>query len=44
LGAHDLDDISRAIEKTGAGAGPTRPAIMRDSRETTASAPLESRL
>jgi aryl-alcohol dehydrogenase-like predicted oxidoreductase len=44
LSAADLDEISRAIEKTGAGAGPTRPAIMRDIRESVAGAPAESRL
>ncbi|HEY3746890.1 MAG TPA: aldo/keto reductase [Gemmatimonadaceae bacterium] len=44
LGAGDLDDITRAIEKTGAGTGPTRPAIMRDSRDSAPSAQAESRL
>jgi len=44
LDAEDLDDITRAIEKTGAGTGPTRPAIMRDSRDSVASAPAEARL
>jgi aryl-alcohol dehydrogenase-like predicted oxidoreductase len=32
LDAADLDEIGRAIEKTGAGAGPTRPAIAQESR------------
>jgi aryl-alcohol dehydrogenase-like predicted oxidoreductase len=44
LSAGDLDVISRAIEKTGAGAGPTRPAIMRDIRESVANVSAESRL
>jgi len=44
LGAGDLDDIMRAIEKTGAGTGPTRPAMMRESREPVASAQAESRV
>jgi aryl-alcohol dehydrogenase-like predicted oxidoreductase len=44
LGAGDLDDITRAIEKTGAGTGPTRPAIMRENRESVASGQAESRL
>ena len=44
LGAGDLDDITRAIEKTGAGTGPTRPAMMRESRESVASPQAESRL
>lgn len=44
LTAQDLDDIVLAIERTGAGAGPTRPAMVRSesSREET-SAPLEAR-
>jgi aryl-alcohol dehydrogenase-like predicted oxidoreductase len=40
----DLDDIMRAIEKTGAGTGPTRPAMMRESRESVADAEAEARL
>lgn len=44
LGAGDLDDITRAIEKTGAGMGPTRPAMMRESRESVPSAQAESRV
>ena len=44
LDAGDLDDITRAIEKTGAGTGPTRPAMMRENRESVASAEAESRL
>ncbi len=43
LGAGDLDDIARAIEKTGAGTGPTRPAMMRESRDSVTS-PQEARL
>jgi aryl-alcohol dehydrogenase-like predicted oxidoreductase len=44
LAAGDLDDITRAIEKTGAGTGPTRPAIIRESREFVAAAQTEARL
>ena len=44
LTAGDLDDITRAIEKTGAGTGPTRPAIMRENRESAATAQTEARL
>jgi aryl-alcohol dehydrogenase-like predicted oxidoreductase len=44
LGAGDLDDITRAIEKTGAGTGPTRPAMMRENRESAATAQEETRL
>jgi aryl-alcohol dehydrogenase-like predicted oxidoreductase len=44
LAAGDLDDITRAIEKTGAGTGPTRPAMMRESRESAVSAQAEARL
>jgi aryl-alcohol dehydrogenase-like predicted oxidoreductase len=43
LSAGDLDDITRAIEKTGAGAGPMRPAIMRESRESAATTQAEAR-
>jgi aryl-alcohol dehydrogenase-like predicted oxidoreductase len=32
LEVEDLDEIAQAIEKTGAGAGPTRPAIAREDR------------
>ena len=44
LTAQDLDDIALAIERTGAGTGPTRPAMARSttSREET-STPLEAR-
>lgn len=44
LGAGDLDDIARAIEKTGAGTGPTRPAMMRETRESVPSVQAEARL
>lgn len=44
LGAADLDDITRAIEKTGAGTGPTRPAMVRESRESAATPQAEARL
>jgi len=44
LTAEDLDEIALAIETTGAGTGPTRPAMVRsaNSREES-SAPLEAR-
>ncbi|MDQ6768547.1 MAG: aldo/keto reductase [Gemmatimonadota bacterium] len=44
LSATDLDEIALVIERTGAGTGPTRPAMIRnaDSRDET-SAPLEAR-
>jgi hypothetical protein len=44
LTAEDLDDIALAIERTGAGSGPTRPATIRSTgaREER-SAPLEAR-
>jgi aryl-alcohol dehydrogenase-like predicted oxidoreductase len=44
LAAGDLDDITRAIEKTSAGTGPTRPAMMRENRDSVASAQTEARL
>ena len=31
----DLDEIALAIERTGAGSGPTRPAVQADSRKTS---------
>jgi aryl-alcohol dehydrogenase-like predicted oxidoreductase len=44
LTAEDLDDIALAIERIGAGSGPTRPATIRGTgaRQET-SAPLEAR-
>jgi aryl-alcohol dehydrogenase-like predicted oxidoreductase len=42
LTAEDLDDIALAIETTGAGSGPTRPALARNVREEP-SASLEAR-
>ncbi|MDQ6691075.1 MAG: aldo/keto reductase [Gemmatimonadota bacterium] len=44
LSATDLDEIALVIERTGAGTGPTRPAMIRnaDSRHET-SDPLEAR-
>jgi aryl-alcohol dehydrogenase-like predicted oxidoreductase len=42
LTAEDLDDIALAIERTGAGSGPTRPALARNVREES-SASLEAR-
>jgi aryl-alcohol dehydrogenase-like predicted oxidoreductase len=42
LAAQDLDDIALAIERTGAGNGPTRPAAPRIFREES-SASLEAR-
>ncbi|MFL5489328.1 MAG: aldo/keto reductase [Gemmatimonadaceae bacterium] len=42
LTAADLDDITRAIERTSAGAGPTRPAVTRSAPATT-TATLEAR-
>lgn len=44
LEAGDLDDITRAIEKTGAGTGPTRPAMTREARESDAHVPAEARV
>ena len=44
LRAEDLDDITRAIEKTGAGAGPTRPALPREIRDSSAPPAVESRI
>ncbi len=43
----DLDEIALAIERTGAGSGPTRPAVQADSRKTsdsTSTAHPETRL
>ncbi|MFL5595456.1 MAG: aldo/keto reductase [Gemmatimonadaceae bacterium] len=42
LTAGDLDDLTRAIERTSAGAGPTRPAVTRSAPATT-TATLEAR-
>jgi aryl-alcohol dehydrogenase-like predicted oxidoreductase len=44
LAAGDLDDITRAIEKTGTGTGPTRPAMLPESRESAVSAQAEARV
>jgi hypothetical protein len=44
LTASDLDDISFAIETTGAGRGPTRPAMLGSTREVDTTATMESRL
>jgi aryl-alcohol dehydrogenase-like predicted oxidoreductase len=38
LTAEDLDDIAKAIERTGAGSGPTRPAMSRAVRQPAADA------
>jgi aryl-alcohol dehydrogenase-like predicted oxidoreductase len=44
LTAGDLDEIALAIERTGAGQGPTRPALLGSARESAdTSAPMESR-
>jgi aryl-alcohol dehydrogenase-like predicted oxidoreductase len=43
LNAGDLDEISLAIERTGAGTGPTRPAFMGAAREADTSVSLEAR-
>jgi aryl-alcohol dehydrogenase-like predicted oxidoreductase len=43
LNAGDLDEISLAIERTGAGTGPTRPAFMGAAREADTSASMEAR-
>jgi aryl-alcohol dehydrogenase-like predicted oxidoreductase len=41
----DLEEIALAIERTGAGSGPTRPAVFADSRKSTDSpATVESRI
>jgi aryl-alcohol dehydrogenase-like predicted oxidoreductase len=42
LTAEDLDDIALAVQRTGAGNGPTRPASARDVREESG-ATLEAR-
>jgi aryl-alcohol dehydrogenase-like predicted oxidoreductase len=42
LTAEDLDDIALAIETTGAGSGPTRPALARNVREESSTS-LEAR-
>jgi aryl-alcohol dehydrogenase-like predicted oxidoreductase len=45
LTAQDLDEIALAIERTGAGTGPTRPALVGASREPADStAAIESRV
>ncbi len=43
LSAGDLDEIALAIERTGAGRGPTRPAQVRSAREADTSASMEAR-
>ena len=44
LTAQDIDDIALAIERTSAGSGPTRPAMVRsESSREDAGAPLEAR-
>ena len=43
LNASDLDEIALAIERTGAGSGPTRPAFMGTAREANTGASLEAR-
>lgn len=43
LTASDLDEIALAIERTGAGQGPTRPAVVRIAREAEGSAAMEAR-
>ena len=44
LTAQDIDDIALAIERTSAGSGPTRPAMVRsESFREDAGAPLEAR-
>lgn len=43
LSVADLDEISKAIDQTGAGAGPTRPAVVGSGRETE-SGTVEARL
>lgn len=40
----DLDEIASAIERTGAGQGPTRPAVVGPAREPDTAATMESRL
>jgi aryl-alcohol dehydrogenase-like predicted oxidoreductase len=45
LTAQDLDEIALAIERTGAGTGPTRPALVGPSREpANSTAAIESRI
>jgi aryl-alcohol dehydrogenase-like predicted oxidoreductase len=45
LTASDLDEIALAIERTGAGSGPTRPALLGSAREGAGtSASKESRV
>jgi len=43
LTPRDLDEIALAIERTGAGTGPTRPAIVGSARAVETSASLEAR-
>jgi aryl-alcohol dehydrogenase-like predicted oxidoreductase len=43
LNASDLDEIALAIERTGAGSGPMRPAFMGTAREAHTSASMEAR-
>ena len=40
----DLDEMASAIERTGAGRGPTRPAVVGPAREPDSAATMESRL
>jgi len=42
LGEADMDEIARVIEQTGAGQGPTRPAVLRETSSPLAQG-LESR-
>ena len=44
LDANDLDDIALAIERTGAGQGPTRPALVSSGIAADKSASVEARL
>jgi aryl-alcohol dehydrogenase-like predicted oxidoreductase len=43
LTAADLDEIALAIERTGAGSGPTRPAVVGSARGAETSASMEAR-
>ena len=43
LTAADLDEIALAIERTGAGSGPTRPALLRRASEADTSSSVEGR-
>jgi aryl-alcohol dehydrogenase-like predicted oxidoreductase len=44
LSADDLDEITRAVEKTGAGTGPTRPPTSHRAREKSTGAELGTRI